>query len=310
MKSPRNELQDLLDVAEARFADEMQRLILAVFENDRIAAFEAQERIAREVGDAAGLADLLGRRRALLEADAARRRLPRGEFVASAPRLRLFGRKVPEVPFAEAARDLAGREPRLAQEVARTGEPLWKAVQRIYREERGFAAARAADLTVTRRVQKFVASTLAGEGPDLRPDFVLSELGEWNRSYAETVFRTNMTTSYAAGRFQQAADPDVAEVIVGLRYVAVLDGDVRPNHRAAHGLVARQDDPVWDRISPPLGYNCRCTIELVDRFEAARAGLLDEDGRLPRASVPSGARPDRGFQGGRPDRIYPSGGLT
>ena len=69
-----------------------------------------------------------------------------------------------------------------------------------------------------------------------------------------TVVRTNAATSYAAGRFREAEAMDAEGILSGLRYVAVLDSNVRPNHRAAHGVVAAVDDPIWNKISPPMGF--------------------------------------------------------
>jgi hypothetical protein len=62
-------------------------------------------------------------------------------------------------------------------------------------------------------------------------------------------------------------------------------------------------------LAPPLGYNCRCGLELVDRFSAEN--LLGLDGKLPRARIPAGAGRDRGFSAGnRPDKAFSPDGFT
>ena len=89
-------------------------------------------------------------------------------------------------------------------------------------------------------------------------------------------------------------DEDLADFIVGLERLAVLDSDCRENHRAAHGLCAAQRDPVWLRLGVPAGYNCRCMWRLLDIYEAKRRHLMDGP-VMRRASVPSGAYNDPGF---------------
>jgi len=43
------------------------------------------------------------------------------------------------------------------------------------------------------------------------------------------------------------------------RYSAVMDNRTRPAHAAMHNFVARYNDPVWTRWTPPVDFNCRCT---------------------------------------------------
>jgi uncharacterized protein with gpF-like domain len=55
-------------------------------------------------------------------------------------------------------------------------------------------------------------------------------------------------------------DPDVRERRPWWRYVAVLDGRTRPQHREWHNTVLRWDDPWWRTHYPPNGWHCRCTV--------------------------------------------------
>lgn len=43
------------------------------------------------------------------------------------------------------------------------------------------------------------------------------------------------------------------------------DSRVRDEHKALEGFTALVDDFVWNSITPPLGFNCRCTIEQVQQ---------------------------------------------
>lgn len=50
-----------------------------------------------------------------------------------------------------------------------------------------------------------------------------------------------------------------------LQYRTANDGLVRPEHQALHNTTLPIDDPFWDSYTPPLGWNCRCTVVQVNR---------------------------------------------
>ena len=194
---------------------------------------------------------------------------------------------VPSVEFEEAVSSVLARHPRLAG--------AYRAATAAYTEDAAFTLAKAADLEQVARVRDAVARALSEGSTLTEAREAIVQLGDWNRTYAETVYRTNAAAAYADGRLIQARDPDVRMVAPALRYMAVHDANVRPNHLAADGLVAGPDDPVWALLKPPLGFNCRCGLRLVDRIEAESLGVLDSAGNVRRATVPPGAGPDAGF---------------
>ncbi|MBU9811241.1 minor capsid protein [Rahnella sp. C60] len=71
----------------------------------------------------------------------------------------------------------------------------------------------------------------------------------------QTIFDTNIQSSYNAGRYQQ----QMANVVDRpyLERVAVMDTHTRPKHAALNGFTARADDPVWEYLYTPDGYGCR-----------------------------------------------------
>ena len=91
-------------------------------------------------------------------------------------------------------------------------------------------------------------------------------------------------------------------VTPAFRFDATRDTHTRPNHMAANGFIAAIDDPEWDRVSPPLGFRCRCAKSLVTRSQLRRLGLLREDGTVITH------RP-RGFGAAGPDPGFVSGGV-
>jgi SPP1 gp7 family putative phage head morphogenesis protein len=107
-----------------------------------------------------------------------------------------------------------------------------------------------------------------------------------------TVFQTNVQRAYANGHFEQMRDPAVALALPYWKYMTAGDSRVRPNHAAIDGFVAKNDDPIWRRIYPPNGFNCRCTVIPI---------LADE--APAEADIPGAARiiatvPDPGFAKG------------
>lgn len=117
----------------------------------------------------------------------------------------------------------------------------------------------------------------------------------------ETIFRTNNTAAYTAGRLEQIEHPDVAQEFQWLQYNAVLDGATRPTHAAMNGRVYRSDSPIWKDWMPPNGFNCRCSVTPV-----AQKDIDDEDLVVRRAPPRIGgnpARPDVGFRENTPKAL-------
>lgn len=97
-------------------------------------------------------------------------------------------------------------------------------------------------------------------------------------SRLKTIFRTNMASSYQAGRYRQLRD-DVEDYPYW-RYITMEDAAVRPAHAELHGKVFRWDDPFWQTHFPPNGFNCRCEVEGLDSFDLEAQDLTLESGHV------------------------------
>ena len=306
-KAPIEELDQIHAVPTEQLAELVGRIAVANIRR----AWEERDRLLAILGGLLGQviagADLLGRRRLQLEVDsiAKPQKFAAAAYAATPPSGLFF---LPKVAFKEAVEDLLERVPEVA--------PGWRAAQEVYTEG-GFAAARAASDSIAGQIQRAVASAARNghsqEGTERRilralrsGESLAEELGidpvGFTRAYADTVFRTVSSSSYARGRREQAKSPAVRKATAGWRYTAAMDEDTRENHRAADGLVAHFDDPIWSSLAPPLGYNCRCSLELVPTVELRVAGLADRSGEMTgRATRPPGAGADFGFvPGGGP----------
>lgn len=76
----------------------------------------------------------------------------------------------------------------------------------------------------------------------------------------ETMVRTEMSLAYTGGQMLFNAKPEIQEILWGYEYVTVGDDRVRPTHAGLDGVKLPKDDPRWSEITPPNGYNCRCSL--------------------------------------------------
>ncbi|WP_392434946.1 phage minor head protein [Yersinia sp. HM-2024] len=103
-----------------------------------------------------------------------------------------------------------------------------------------------------------------------------------------TIYRTNLATSYQAGRYQQQLGS--TETHPYWQYIAIMDGNTRKSHAAMHGRVFRFDDPIWDTLYPPNDWGCRCRVRALTAEQVKRMGLTVESsvGAITTQTVESG----------------------
>ena len=130
--------------------------------------------------------------------------------------------------------------------------------------------------------------TLAGFTEALQPE--LKRLGWWGRATERDpltgemktvqlgsprrlriIFDANLRAAHAAGKW--ARIERVKDAFPFLRYVQVQRDSKREDHVRYHDLIRPVDDPVWDRIYPPNGWRCGCTIQQLSQAMMDRRGL-------------------------------------
>ena len=135
----------------------------------------------------------------------------------------------------------------------------------------------------------------------------LKELGWWGKAVDEngntvqlgsvrrlkTIFRTNKSTAYHAGRYmEQMANSDEQPY---WQYVAVKDSRTRASHLALDGKVYRFDDPIWQTMYPPNDWGCRCRVRALSEFRLKTNGLsVSESGEIKTESAVAGVNKDTG----------------
>lgn len=288
------------------YANSVGSLLLSTAHDNRPQMAKDRARLEDVVRETMGIAEVLGASVMLRESARVVERL-RG-FRWGAPRFLFRGEELlADVTFREALEDMVTRAPTT---LANAAERTAQRISELYSEGRVVAFAKSAEAAVTERVQALLAQAVrqgipeadAGRLIRMSVDQVRRETEAWTESYSRMAFRTNVNTAVTAGRFRQSRDPDVRAVIPAFRFDSVGDADTRDNHDAADGLIFKVDNLVWNRIAPPLGYNCRCQVSLVSLPMLRRMGRVTADGDIREDRLPPGAFPDPGFRHtGRPD---------
>jgi Phage Mu protein F like protein len=95
------------------------------------------------------------------------------------------------------------------------------------------------------------------------------------------IYSTNMSTSYAAGRWQQLNGPALLKLRPYWQYKhSDSVAHPRPHHKAWNGITLPYDHPFWKTHFAPNGWLCHCRIIAVDEATYLRA-LADGKGVPP-----------------------------
>lgn len=96
----------------------------------------------------------------------------------------------------------------------------------------------------------------------------------------ETVIRTNTTKAYNRGRLVEFADPELQGFVRAMQVSAILDTRTTDICRAADGKIVMLDDPLAQRLTPPLHHQCRSILvpvtEADGQFEPSKQTELHQ----------------------------------
>ena len=121
----------------------------------------------------------------------------------------------------------------------------------------------------------------------------------------ERIYRTNMRTARAAGRWQRIERR--ADVMPYLMYMLGPSIEHRDQHVAWAGRILRVDDPWWNIGFPPNGWGCQCRTRQVTARERDR--LLQSDPEHYSTEAPESAATVKWVNPARKDdvRYHPPG---
>lgn len=92
-------------------------------------------------------------------------------------------------------------------------------------------------------------------------------------NYLNTNLRTAMQSSYHAAQYIRLQDDSVRGLYPAYQYKTLDDVRVREAHRKLHDMIWASNDPVWNKIWPPNGWNCRCYIKPLNQEEALNSNV-------------------------------------
>ena len=132
---------------------------------------------------------------------------------------------------------------------------------------------------------KVKAADVPGYNPEsgVDPEKIV-QLGSPKR--LETIFQTNSNVAYNAGRYKFQMQNAASRP-----YWMYMQLE-RKHKRKAHAFYANKvfmwDDPIWDKIYPPNGFNCGCYVIALSKEEFESRGLKLSQGSDVRVDVAEG----------------------
>ncbi|SOC83111.1 Phage Mu protein F like protein [Ensifer adhaerens] len=94
---------------------------------------------------------------------------------------------------------------------------------------------------------------------------------------SRTIFETNLSTAYAAGRYAKLTAPDTLAVFPYWQYNHSGAVHPRVQHKAWDGDVYPAGDAFWTVAYPPNGFGCGCFVTPVSRSGLKRLGKSAPD---------------------------------
>lgn len=128
-----------------------------------------------------------------------------------------------------------------------------------------------------------------------------SQWGGDDPSRLETIFRTNVQSAYMEGRYEVFSAPAVKEARPNFRFEIIDDDRVDDECADLEDVILPQDDSFWNTRTPPLHFNCRCSLTALSDDEADEEGRTTDPPDVEHAADGFGARPDVEGKGWSPD---------
>lgn len=121
----------------------------------------------------------------------------------------------------------------------------------------------------------------------------------------EVIYRNNVQSAFAAGRYLQATTPDALEQHPVWMLDVVMDSRTSDVCEPLDGVKRRADDPWWQGRIPPLHHKCRTGLLTLTEEDAHEMGGLTEPAPETRAQENWGARPELDEWKGDPTSYAP-----
>lgn len=122
---------------------------------------------------------------------------------------------------------------------------------------------------------KVRAGDMPGYDPasGIDPDTIV-QLGSPHR--LKKIYRINSSVEYNKNRFKAQIQNSVSRPY--LLYVQLERATKRKSHEPFHGKVFMYNDPIWNYIYPPNGFECDCSVRALTEDELIQRGLIVSNG--------------------------------
>lgn len=303
----------LLEQSPVLLNETLMRVVRAMAQRDPVKEDHAFEELSSVFARTMALADLLGRKRVIMEYDAlpsrSNRRSPHVMHFASFCRARFGVRDAIERPsrrtFDQAFNAVMEAEPRLRpfrDELEKTyGLGLYKGTSRLVN-----FVSKQAKTEMQLKLHGHILRLGKRGVPQEKAVKQLADMFDATHAYADTAYRTVIAGAHTGGMFREAQSPDTKQLMPAFEVNSVFFPTSRMNHKAGNGFLAGVDDPIWEDRSPPYGFNCMCWLRSIPRFELEERGLIAKNGTVQRWYPSTFARfkVDDGFRSEPPTRRY------
>lgn len=127
-----------------------------------------------------------------------------------------------------------------------------------------------------KRLTNYVANAIT-EGQSLRTfmiktskDNVYSKVSSISANYMEVIYRNNVGSAYAGGKYEQQQGNSKVEM---LKYNAVDDDLTSEICSQMNGVVRPKNDPIWDSYYVMNHDNCRCQITTITKTQVKKKNI-------------------------------------
>jgi SPP1 gp7 family putative phage head morphogenesis protein len=172
-----------------------------------------------------------------------------------------------DIPYDDAIKYVQGKYPILYDDLDEITEET---------TQKYFWVKESTSLELTKKIQKSLLTLLKNGGTfaewkdNYENNFKTMGL-EPTGSYTETIYRTNLQTAYAAGRYKQQESQK--ELFPYWQYVSIIDDVTTDICTELNGKTYRSNDPIWNTIYPPNHFNERSSVIALNNDDVAEMGI-------------------------------------
>lgn len=111
-------------------------------------------------------------------------------------------------------------------------------------------------------------------------------------SRLDLILNQNQMMAAAVGARELALDPEIYEALPYYKFVPSTSASPRDEHSKFYGIVLDKKHPFWETHTPPIDFNCKCSL---DELTAEEAGMEPETAKRRNGETASDDTPESGY---------------